>query len=374
MFNKILLLFILCSPPIVGYSSTPIKKNQPKKSTSQLDLIRHETVNSGDHLYGLLKKQGFPSAAANRLIANKPHLKKFSLSPGHKYTVVKKNEVLKVNLYGDLGKKHVFWYSYLTQKFGYKNINDGLTVKKQTIYGKVKGSLFGSIGKYIKDPLVPYKFRDTFLLHYNLKKIVQPNAKFSFTIERKYHGQKFIKYGLILNSSLEINGQMVHRTLIRHDQGYSYVGQKDNKTRPFYSPVDYMHFASLYQKRRFHPVRKRYMAHKGVDFALPSGKPIYAVSAGKVIKKGYSRGAGNYLSIRHSGGLISYYNHLSKHSSKIKKGQWVRPGKIIGWNGCTGSCTKPHLHFAVKKNGRFVNPVQYLKSYPFHAKKGIKVL
>ncbi len=361
MYLKFIFIIIL-STYFTTYAKTPSAPN----------ILKHKTVQKGDSLYKILHKNHISRKITNKLLSKYPHLKKVTLSPGQIYSIRKTKDQNSVSIYTEMGKKLLFWHNHKKNSSGVKRVNDELTTKPQTVQGKIHGSLFGSISKHISNPLVPYKFQDAFLLHFNLNRDILPGAKFKFTIEKKYHKNKFIKYGNILSAELELKGKMVKRTLVRHVNGFSFAGSINEANRPFYSPVDYLHFASLYKRRRFHPVKKRYMAHQGIDFALPEGRPIYSVLSGKVNSVGYNRSAGKYISVKHPNGYISYYNHLSRHFKGLKKGRYIKAGQTIGWIGCTGSCTKAHLHFAIKKGNHFINPIKLIKSYPYKAKKKVR--
>ena len=109
---------------------------------------------------------------------------------------------------------------------------------------------------------------------------------------------------------------------------------------------------------------KRYRAHHGVDYAAPSGTPVYAIGNGKVIAKGYqARGGGNYLKIRHNSVYVTTYMHLSRFAKGLKVGSTVKQKEIIGYVGSTGLSTGPHLDFRVYENGRPINPLT-IKSQP----------
>lgn len=98
--------------------------------------------------------------------------------------------------------------------------------------------------------------------------------------------------------------------------------------------------------------------HTGVDFAAPAGTNIYAWKAGKVIQASWSGGYGNFIVIQHSDGTISRYAHCSGYA--CSKGDMVIKGQVIGYVGTTGNSTGNHLHFEIKINGNFVNPLNYL--------------
>jgi hypothetical protein len=101
--------------------------------------------------------------------------------------------------------------------------------------------------------------------------------------------------------------------------------------------------------------------HHGVDFGAPLGTKIRASASGVVQQVGYERYKGRYITIRHPNRYESHYYHLSRRARNIKPGVKVEQGQVIGYVGCTGLCTGPHLHYGLRKSGRFINPLR-LKS------------
>lgn len=106
---------------------------------------------------------------------------------------------------------------------------------------------------------------------------------------------------------------------------------------------------------RFHPVLGYSRMHQGVDFAAPTGTPIYAVTDGVVSYAGWHGGHGNFVKLQHSGGLGTGYGHMSRIA--VRSGERVRRGEVIGYVGSTGLSTGPHLHYEVYRNGATVNPL-----------------
>ncbi len=98
--------------------------------------------------------------------------------------------------------------------------------------------------------------------------------------------------------------------------------------------------------------------HTGIDIDGTSGQPIVASKAGRVIVAEYYGGYGNAIVVDHGGGVATLYGHMS--SFNASRGQSVSQGAVIGYVGCTGSCTGDHLHFEVRINGSPVNPLDYL--------------
>jgi len=99
-------------------------------------------------------------------------------------------------------------------------------------------------------------------------------------------------------------------------------------------------------------------SHTGLDIAAPSGSPIHAVQCGTVAQSGSESGYGLMVCVRHAGGVTTCYAHMSRTQASVN--QEVRAGQVIGYVGCTGSCTGPHVHVEVRRNGRAEDPAPYL--------------
>lgn len=108
---------------------------------------------------------------------------------------------------------------------------------------------------------------------------------------------------------------------------------------------------------RVHPIFKSRRMHTGVDLASKTGTPIYASGDGVVEKAGWASGYGKKVEIKHVNGFETGYGHMSRIADGMKPGARVRQGQIIGYVGSTGNSTGPHLHFEIKVNGRFVDPL-----------------
>ena len=120
------------------------------------------------------------------------------------------------------------------------------------------------------------------------------------------------------------------------------------------SPLKYAHVTSKFGSR-FHPVLKYVKQHEGVDYAASTGTPVWAVGDGTVVKAGWAGACGKAVELRHANGFTSVYCHLSRLETHA--GARVSQKSVIGLSGATGRVTGPHLHYALKKGGRFVNPL-----------------
>jgi len=129
-------------------------------------------------------------------------------------------------------------------------------------------------------------------------------------------------------------------------------------TPHFQMPLRHIRITSSFSYRRWHPKLHRYRPHHGTDFGARRGTPLLAVESGTVIYAGWMRGYGKVVKIRHKSGFVSLYGHQSR--IRVRRGQKVKKGQIIGYVGNTGISTGPHLHFGLMKRGRWVNPMKYL--------------
>src|SRR5690606_938911 len=121
------------------------------------------------------------------------------------------------------------------------------------------------------------------------------------------------------------------------------------------APVDFTRISSNFDLNRRHPVLNTIRAHRGVDYAAPTGTPVKAAGDGKIISRGVNGGYGNAVVIEHGGNITTLYAHLSRFGPQ-RAGARVRQGDIIGYVGATGLATGPHLHYEYRVDGVHRNP------------------
>ncbi len=144
-----------------------------------------------------------------------------------------------------------------------------------------------------------------------------------------------------------------------------YFDENGNSLRKTFlkAPLRFNHISSRFSNSRFHPILKIYRPHHGIDYAAPKGTPVYALGDGKIIKKGYDHGGGNFIKIKHNSVYTTSYMHLCKFAKNINIGKTVKQGELIGYVGSTGLATGPHLDFRVYRNGSAIDPLK-LESPP----------
>lgn len=152
---------------------------------------------------------------------------------------------------------------------------------------------------------------------------------------------------------LERTSKEIERTILRLQSSGSYVGGKFVWPAPGYGRIT-SNFGW-----RIHPIYRTKRFHSGIDIGVPWGGKIVAAASGKVIYADWYGGYGKTVMIDHGGGIVTLYAHNSR--LKVKAGAFVKAGDIIALAGSTGLSTGPHLHFEVRKNGKPVNPLNWVR-------------
>ncbi|MGH8637913.1 MAG: M23 family metallopeptidase, partial [Burkholderiales bacterium] len=187
--------------------------------------------------------------------------------------------------------------------------------------------------------------------------------------EKSTRDGEFAGYGDILGATFVADGQ-THQAFrwIHPETGKAaYYDEAGRSLKRFFlvSPLKFEpRITSHFSRRRLHPVLNRVRAHTGVDYGAPHGAAVVAVADGTIVSAGWAGGGGKQVRIRHKGGLETYYLHLSAYGPGIRAGRHVNQGEVIGRVGSTGTATGPHLHFSLRKNNVFVDPVAERRRQP----------
>ena len=173
-------------------------------------------------------------------------------------------------------------------------------------------------------------------------------------------GSADMRGGDLLYAALSIDGRLFEGYRFELPDGrVAYFDRSGKSLRKFLmrTPIDGARLSSRFGMRR-HPILGYNRMHQGVDFAAPTGTPIYAAGDGRVELAKRNGGYGKYIRIRHTGEYSTAYAHLSRFAKGIEPGRRVRQGQVIGYVGTTGRSTGPHLHYEVLRNHAQINPLQ----------------
>ena len=171
--------------------------------------------------------------------------------------------------------------------------------------------------------------------------------------------------GNILAASFNNNGRLVEAyryTDSSGDTGYFDADGVSMRKAFLKAPLDFTRVSSSFNPNRLHPIYKTKRPHRGTDYAAPRGTPVYAAGDGRIVEAGYTRSNGNYVFIQHGEGFKTHYLHLNK--KRVKRGDRVTQGQVIGTVGSTGAATGPPLHYEFLVNGVHRNPRTVHKILP----------
>lgn len=192
---------------------------------------------------------------------------------------------------------------------------------------------------------------------------LQKGDKFKVIYKEKYINDSIYAGAEPIESAyFEHNGRPIYAFAYENDSLKSIVDYFDeeanNLRRTFLrAPVKFSRISSRYNlKRRIRYYGYKLRPHKGTDYAAPIGTPILATADGTVTESTRRGGNGKYVKIRHNGTYSTQYLHMK--AQKVKKGEFVRQGDVIGWIGMTGNTGGPHVCYRFWKNGRQVDPLR----------------
>ncbi|MBP3420180.1 MAG: peptidoglycan DD-metalloendopeptidase family protein [Marinifilaceae bacterium] len=233
------------------------------------------------------------------------------------------------------------------------------------VAGRVESSLWNAMKRTGADPQLAVDMSQIFGWSIDFFGL-QKDDEFRVVYDQKFVEGDPLNTFSIRAARFTSNGKTVNAIPFMQDGEILYFDETGNSLEGAFlkAPLDYYRITSRFTNSRFHPVLKRYRAHHGVDYAAPTGTPVYAIGSGKVIEKGYQKnGGGNYIKIRHNSTYTTVYMHLSKFAKGLHVGQQVAQKEVIGYVGSTGLSTGPHLDFRVYENGKPINPLT-IKSQP----------
>jgi murein DD-endopeptidase MepM/ murein hydrolase activator NlpD len=190
---------------------------------------------------------------------------------------------------------------------------------------------------------------------------IRAGDRFTVIYEEHYLRGEKVRNGAIVAAEFRNQGrtfQAFRYTAAEGETGYYAPDGRSMRKQFIRTPVSIARITSRFNLRRKHPVLNRIRAHKGVDYAAPTGTPIKATGNGKVIFRGRKGGYGKTVILKHGTRYGTLYAHLSRFARGIKAGKRVKQGQVIGYIGKTGLATGPHLHYEFRVNGAHRNPLK----------------
>jgi murein DD-endopeptidase MepM/ murein hydrolase activator NlpD len=246
---------------------------------------------------------------------------------------------------------------------GYQASSDKieLTPARNVASGTIEQSLFLAAERNGVPIPVLMDLIELYSYEVDFQRDIQPGDSFEIMYQELQNdaGER-VRFGDVLYASMTLSGHEVRLYSYTDSNGETdFYNQKGESYRRalMRTPINGARLSSGYGKRK-HPILGYTKMHKGIDFAAPTGTPIFAAGNGTIAKIGRNGGYGNYILIRHNDSYDTAYAHMNGFAKGLRQGSRVKQGDVIGYVGTTGRSTGPHLHYEILKNNAQVNPIR----------------
>jgi murein DD-endopeptidase MepM/ murein hydrolase activator NlpD len=322
---------------------------------------REERIQRGDTIGSLLARAGLDDAAAMAFLRTDLRARAlYQLKPGRPVRVALDEqghlEALRiVTATGDVlsvqRANDAFFASYEPTREA---------VRLTLTAGEIASSLFATADEVGLPDAVTVALADLFAGDIDFLQDLRRGDRFSVLYETRYVEGEPIGTGRIVAAEFENRGLRMSAYLWKDAEGndawYTLDGRSSRKAF-LRSPMEFSRMTSGFSLARFHPILQTWRAHRGIDYAAPTGTPVRATADGVVTSVGSQNGYGNMIELRHHGAYSTLYAHLSRFAPRLRPGARVQQGETIGYVGATGWATGPHLHYEFRINDEARNPL-----------------
>lgn len=337
--------------PLDGRSPRELVANA---AASVLELV----VKPGDTLERLFRRNGLSLADLAAMVSLRDvadHLK--LLRPGDTIRVEHRGgEVLA--MLRQIDRVRLLSIERAEAGFDAKTIELPLEIRERIAHGEIRSSLFEAGSAAGMSDALTMTMAGIF--QWDIDFILDPRVGDTFTViyEEHFRDGERLGDGAIIAAEFVNQGKVYRAARYTDSNGRTDYFTPDGRSvrKAFLrAPVDFTRISSNFDLNRRHPVLNTIRAHRGVDYAAPTGTPVKAAGDGKVIQRGANGGYGNSITLQHGGNITTLYAHLSRFG-QFKVGSRVKQGDIIGYVGATGLATGPHLHYEYRVDGVHRNP------------------
>ena len=227
--------------------------------------------------------------------------------------------------------------------------------------GEIRSSLFAATDAAGMSDAVAVQIAEVFSTDIDFHRDLRKGDRFAAVYEVQYHQGEPVKTGRLLSAEFVNNGKTFQAVWFQNPDGEGgyYTPDGKNIRKAFLrSPLEFSRISSGFTISRFHPVLQTWRAHKGVDYAAPTGTRVRATGDGIIEFVGRQGGYGNLVVLRHQSKYTTWYGHLSGFAPGMQKGKRIVQGDVIGFVGSTGIATGPHLHYEFRTNDVHQDPLR----------------
>jgi len=321
---------------------------------------REERIQRGDTIGSVLSRLGIDDAAAMNFLRTDPAARPlYQLRPGKPLRVETNGEGRLLQLRFATAAGDLLGIARDGDRLVAQTVAAPVDVRWGTASGEIRSSLFGAADAAGLPDAVTLQLADVFAGDIDFYKDIKRGDRFTVIYETRHLDGEMLSTGRIVAAEF-VNAGKAHRAFLwRSPDGSEgfYTGDGAPLRKAFLrSPMEFSRVTSGFSGARQHPILQVTRAHRGVDYAAPTGTPIRAVGNGKVVFSGKQGGYGNVIQVQHQGAFSTLYAHLSRFAAGVKSGARVAQGEVIGYVGQTGWATGPHLHYEFRVANEQRNP------------------
>ncbi|MDN3678549.1 peptidoglycan DD-metalloendopeptidase family protein [Flavobacterium paronense] len=364
IFQKLILVFLLSTFIISCNKAKEEEISIPKAKPHLVEFgfnlhdfnVQNDTIKSGDTFGSLLEKQNLNGRQVYDIVAKvKDTFDVRSIRKGKPYTILRsKDRTNKIQLFIYQPDRLNFYIVDFRDSILVHKKTRPLTFKSRTIAGALNGSLSETLQNLKVDPALAPRIAKIYAWSIDFFKL-KKGDKFALKFTERYiNDTVYDGVDSLKAAFFEYKGKKVYAFPFSPDGNTSkqqFFDEEGKTLKNFFlkAPLKFVNITSHFTKNRFHPVQLIWKAHKGTDYAAPTGTPIMTTAAGVVEQAGFTTGNGNFVKVKHDKTFSTQYLHMSK--ILVRRGQRVTQGQIIGKVGSTGLATGPHVCYRFWKNG-----------------------
>jgi murein DD-endopeptidase MepM/ murein hydrolase activator NlpD len=341
-------------PPVAPPAVEPAPAIVIEPLAVALDLL----VKRGDTLEILFRRNNLNLADLAALVALPEAGASLKLlKPGDQLAIAHRDGQI-VSLRRELDEVRVLSIAREGSEFAATTLEREIDVRTSGAHGVIDSSLFeagmtaGMSDKIIMDMAGIFEWDIDFIQD------VREGDEFTVIYEEIWRDGVKLRNGAIVAAEFVNQGKPFRAARYKDASGRTDYYTPDGRSlrKAFIrAPLNFTRISSNFNPNRRHPVLNTIRAHRGVDYAAPTGTPIRAAGDGKVLFRGVQGGYGNAIVLQHGGNITTLYGHMSKFGP-ARVGARVKQGDVIGYVGKSGLATGPHLHYEYRVNGAHRNP------------------
>jgi len=327
------------------------------------------TVNQGDNLSLIFERLGLSGYDLDRILGlggDTATLKTLRPRDNLHFRI---NGGTLAEMVHEIDLAHTLYVRNNDGAFSAETVKEDLQSRVVSASGEITSSLFEAGQQAGLSDAAIMDLAEIFGFDIDLVLDIREGDRFTVVYEEILKDGKKVKDGNILAAEFVNQGTAYRAVRYLGKDGVAEYYRPDGQSlrRAFIrTPLAFTRISSKFSLARKHPVLNRIRAHKGVDYAAPSGTPVKATGNAKVKYAGWQGGYGRVVVLDHPGGYTTVYGHLSRFANGVRAGRSVRIGETIGYVGQSGLATGPHLHYEFRVNGVHRDPltVKLPKSVP----------